>query len=122
MSRGRLLKHSRLGLNVGVAALPRLLGVIVLALFSASYTLAESGADIYKARCSPCHGRTGAGDTMIGRNLKLRPLGSDEVQNLSDEELFAIISKGKNKMPAFDHKLSKEQIDEILRYVRSLKK
>jgi mono/diheme cytochrome c family protein len=98
-----------------------LLAVILLALFS-NYVLAQSGADIYKARCSPCHGRTGAGDTMIGRNLKLRPLGSDEVQKQTDEELFTIISKGKDKMPAFDHKLSKDQIDDVLRYVRSLKK
>jgi mono/diheme cytochrome c family protein len=118
---GGALLNSGLRLNLSVARTQRLLPLILLVFFSTS-TLADSGPDIYKARCSPCHGKTGAGDTMIGKNLKLRPLASDEVQNQSDEELFAIISKGKGKMPAFDHKLSKEQIDEVLKFVRSLKK
>jgi len=120
MSGGALL-YSGLRLNLSVVRVQRLLALVLLALFSGN-ALADSGPDIYKARCSPCHGNTGAGDTMIGKNLKLRPLASDQVQNQSDAELFAIISKGKDKMPAFGHKLSKEQIDEVLKYVRSLKK
>jgi len=47
---------------------------------------------------------------MLGRNLKLRSLGSSEVQDQSDDQLIAITGKGKNKMPRYDNKLSKEQI------------
>jgi mono/diheme cytochrome c family protein len=98
--------------------------VVALILLFSTGVLAESAADIYKARCSACHGVHGAGDTMLGRNLKLRPLDSAEVQMQSDDELYTIISKGKgrDRMPAFDRKLSKEQIADLVRYIRSLKK
>ena len=59
---------------------------------------------------------------MLGRNLKLRPLASDAVQKQSDDELTTIISKGKNRMPPFDHKLSKDQIRDVVKHIRSLKK
>jgi mono/diheme cytochrome c family protein len=98
------------------------LAVIVLALMFSTYTFADNGADIYKTKCSACHGKNGAGDTMLGKNLKLRPLGSDDVQKQSDDELFTIISKGRKRMPPFDRKLSKDQIHDLVKYIRSLKK
>ncbi len=126
---GRLLKNSTLRLILGSSALQRCgnravlnAAVILLALLCSTYTFADSGPDIYKTKCSACHGKNGAGDTMLGRNLKLRPLGSDDVQKRSDEELFTIISKGKNRMPPFDRKLSKDQIRDLVKYIRSLKK
>ena len=84
-------------------------------------TFAEVGAGTYKAHCTPCHGAKGAADTMIARNLNLRPLASPAVQNQSDEELFNIISKGAYRMPRYDRKLSKEQIHDLVMYIRSLK-
>ncbi len=99
-----------------------LLAVTLLVLFFSTYTLAESGADIYKTKCAACHGSNGAADTMLGRNLKLRSLASDDVQKQSDDELAIVISKGKDKMPPFGRKLSKEQIADVVKYIRSLKK
>jgi cytochrome c553 len=120
-----LLKNSTASLILGGAALRRCGNaafLILLALLCSTYTFADSAADIYKTKCSACHGKNGAGDTMLGKNLKLRPLASDEVQERSDDELFTIISKGKNRMPHFDHKLSKDQIHDLVKYIRSLKK
>jgi mono/diheme cytochrome c family protein len=94
----------------------------LLALTFSVYALAESGAETYKAHCLACHGAHGAGDTMIGKNLQMLPLGSDEVQNKSDDQLASVIAKGKNRMPAFEHKLTKQQIADLVRYLRSLKK
>jgi len=96
------------------------LTLIALALFS-SYALADGGADIYKAKCSACHAVSGAGDTMLGKNMKLRALTSPDVQTQSDQELTAIISRGKNRMPAYDRKLSKDQIVAVVKHIRSLK-
>jgi len=59
---------------------------------------------------------------MIGKNQKIRSLRSPEVQKRSDEELFSIIAKGRSKMPAFDRRLSKEQIHDLVRYIRALDK
>ena len=124
-----MLKDSMLRLILGGAALQRCgnravlnPAIILLALLFSTYTFADSGADIYKTKCSACHGKNGAGDTMLGKNLKLRPLGSDDVQKQSDDELFTIISKGKKRMPPFDRKLSKDQIRDLAKYIRSLKK
>ena len=106
--------------------LPRLswatLAVSLLALFFSTYTLADSGADIYKTKCAACHGSNGAGDTMLGKNMKLRALGSPDVQRQSDQELANIISRGKNRMPAYDRKLSRDQIAAVVQYIRSLKR
>jgi cytochrome c5 len=124
-----LLKNSTLRLILGGAALQRCgnravlnAAVILLALLCSTYTFADSGADVYKTKCSACHGKNGAGDTMLGKNLKLRPLSSDDVQKQSDDELFTIISKGKKRMPPFDRKLSRDQIHDLVKHIRSLKK
>jgi len=100
------------------------LALIALAFFSScasSYAFAESGADIYKMKCSACHAASGAGDTMLGKNMRLRALGSPDVQKQSDQELATITSRGKNRMPAYDRKLSREQIAAVVRYIRTMK-
>jgi|HubBroStandDraft_4_1064222.scaffolds.fasta_scaffold31737_4 mono/diheme cytochrome c family protein len=98
------------------------LAVRLLALLFSTYAFAESGAVIYREHCAACHGSNGSGETMLGRNLKLRSLASAEVQQQSDDDLARIISKGKSKMPAYDRKLSRDQIDDVVKYIRSLKK
>jgi len=97
------------------------LAVLALALIFSTYTFADAGAD-YKAKCAACHGASGAGDTMMGKNLKIRDLGSAEVQAQSDADLTAVITKGKGKMPAYDGKLSADQIGDIVKWIRTLKK
>ena len=98
------------------------LAAIVMALLFSTYSLADGGADTYKKKCSACHGANGAGDTMLGKNLKLRPLSSADVQKQSDGELVTIISKGKKRMPSFGGKLSKDQIGDVLKIIRLLNK
>jgi mono/diheme cytochrome c family protein len=107
------------GRFVSAAAMTTL--AIFVALMLPSLSLAEAGADTYKAKCAACHGARGTGDTVIGKNLKLRSLGSEEVQKQSDDDLFTIINKGKHGMPAFEGKLSKDQIQDLVKFVRSLK-
>lgn len=58
----------------------------------------------------------------MGKALKIPDLHSEVVQKRSDVELTEIISKGKNKMPAYDTKLSKEQITKLVVYIRDLAK
>ena len=45
-----------------------------------------------------------------------------ELLNARKDELAAIITKGKEKMPAYDGKLTKDQIGEVVKYIRTLKK
>lgn len=95
---------------------------MILALAFSTYTFADAGGDTYKAKCAMCHGATGAGDTVMGKNMKLRDLGSADVQKQTDDELTTIITKGKSKMPPYDGKLTKEQVGEVVKFIRSLKK
>ena len=94
------------------------LAALTLALVFSIYSF----ADTFKAKCAMCHGATGAGDTVIGKNMKLRDLGSADAQKQSDDELTTIIAKGKGKMSSFENKLSKEQITDVVKFIRSLKK
>jgi len=82
----------------------------------------ETGETLYKSKCAMCHGPDGAGKTAMGQTLKVPDLHSDEVQKLDDAALKGIITKGKNKMPAYEGKLTKEQIDKLVAYIRSLAK
>ncbi len=97
--------------------------VFMLKLALSATVLAESGEETFKKRCAGCHGANGAGETTIGRNLKVRDLRSADVQKQADEELAAIIRTGKSgRMPPFESKLTKEQIEELVKFIRSLKK
>ena len=98
-------------------------GTIGLILYVGSPARAqETGEGLFKAKCAMCHGADGAGKTSMGQALKIPDLHSEDVQKLSDPELTQIVTKGKNKMPAYEAKLSKEQIAKLVGFVRDLAK
>lgn len=78
--------------------------------------------DLFKAKCAACHGPDGSANTTMGKVLKIRDLGSADVQKQSDEELLRITAKGKGKMPAFEGKLKAEQLGEVVGYIRAFGK
>ena len=57
----------------------------------------------------------------MGKTLKLRDLGSADVQSQSDADLTGIITNGKGKMPKYDGKLTADQIKDVVKYIRTLK-
>ena len=79
-------------------------------------------APIFKARCAVCHGLDGKGQTPAGKALKVRDLGSPEVQQRSDAELAATIAEGKGKMPAFKSTLGAGDIEALVGLIRTLEK
>jgi|WetSurMetagenome_2_1015567.scaffolds.fasta_scaffold418999_1 cytochrome c len=82
---------------------------------------AEKGKSLF-SRCSICHGASGDGNEAIGKayGVKMPVLGSKEVQSLDDAVLKKIISEGKGMMKPV--KLSDAENDDIIAFVRSLKK
>jgi mono/diheme cytochrome c family protein len=98
--------------------------VVLAAVFALStWTFAaDASADLYKSKCATCHGTEGKGDTAMGKTMKVKDLASDEVQKQSEADLTTILEKGKKPMPGYEGKLTKEQIDGLVKYVRSLKK
>ena len=84
---------------------------------------ARSAAALYASNCVSCHGRDGGANTRKARLNHARKLNDSEWQSrVSDERIFNSISNGKGKMPAYAKKLSEQEIDSLVTYVRSLKK
>jgi len=96
------------------------LAVLSIALVFTAWAPAETGADVYKAKCALCHGADGKG-TAVGKKLGSQDLTSADAQKQSDADLTTIIMKGKNKMPSYDGKLTKEQVELVLKHIRTLK-
>ncbi len=97
-------------------------GVGLILLLGTSARAQETPENLFKGKCVMCHGPDGAGKTVMGEKLKLPDLRSADVQKKSDANLKALIAKGKDKMPAYETKLSKEQIDSMVVFIRDLAK
>jgi mono/diheme cytochrome c family protein len=91
------------------------------AMIFSTWSFADDGADVFKSKCAVCHGADGKGATAMGKSLKLRDLSSADVQQQSDADLANIITNGKDKMPKYDGKLTKDQINSVVKFIRTLK-
>lgn len=82
------------------------------------------GDKIFGTDCSECHGNSGRDPTDAGRWMYPRAadLGSAEVQQYSDRELFWIVKNGirLSGMPAFGKVESDEQIWDLVHFIRTL--
>jgi cytochrome c6 len=96
------------------------LAVFVLGSSFFSAPAYAAAADTFKSKCAMCHGADGAGTTPMGKKLKLKDLRSAEVQKKTDAELTTSINDGKVPMPAYGKTLSKEEIQGLVAYVRSI--
>jgi cytochrome c6 len=74
----------------------------------------KTGKEIFEGNCARCHGTDGTKGKWGAKNLKL--------SNLSDSELLAIISNGKRIMPAWKHSLTKNEIELVKEYIKTLRK
>ena len=100
-----------------------LLGAFLSASLSNLPTSAqETGEAVFRSKCAMCHGPDGAGKTKMGETLKIPDLRSADVQRRTDAELTLAVAKGKNKMPAYDTKLGKDDIAKVIVFVRELGK
>ena len=101
----------------------RNLSIAVVLLFSFVFgttVQAEDAAALYKAKCQGCHGATGKGDTYAGRMLGVPDFHQNSIAWASDAAWFKIIKLGKSKMPGHE-KLSGEQIQDLVTFIRTLK-
>jgi cytochrome c6 len=91
--------------------------------FSFAAQAQDNGAKLYNAnKCASCHGQDGSANVPAGKALKARDFHSPEVQGQSDADLAAVITTGKNKMPAYGKQLKPAEIAELAAYSRALGK
>lgn len=95
-----------------------------------SYEL-RLGRQVFQHYCQTCHGETGAGDGFNAFNLDPRPRDlSDPAfqKKKTDAELMDAVRRGgagvglSSMMPPWGKTLSQAEVDEVVRYVRSLRK
>jgi mono/diheme cytochrome c family protein len=94
------------------------LAVVAVLIALSTATFAATAAENYKAKCAACHGADGKGNAA----MKTKDLASDDVQKMSDADLSGVIAKGKKPMPGYEGKLSADEINDIVKWIRSLKK
>ena len=89
------------------------------------------GREIFQHYCQTCHGETGAGDGFNAFNLDPRPRDiSDPAfqKKKTDAELADAIQRGgagvglSALMPPWGRTLSRAEVDEVVLYIRSLRK
>jgi mono/diheme cytochrome c family protein len=78
------------------------------------------GNKIYVKYCSGCHGTQGQGDGYRVLGPDPAVLVSPETQERSDADLLFTIHHGKPNMPAWKYRLSLEDSQDVLAYIRSL--
>jgi mono/diheme cytochrome c family protein len=80
------------------------------------------GQKLFDATCAKCHGADGTGNTVVGKAVGAKDLGSPEAKKLTDAEVYTQIDQGKGNMPPFGGTLNKAQIDSLIPIVREFAK
>ena len=75
---------------------------------------------IFTKNCVGCHGEDGKGGTKTvdGKKLKVPNLTEGHALQHPDDDFVKQITKGGDGMPAFKDKLTPEQINELVRFIR----
>ena len=84
----------------------------------------------FKAKCSSCHGEDGKGATEQGKKMGVRDMTSADFAKETDAKMKDAITNGikqtkdgkAQEMEPYKDKLKPEEIDNLVAYVRSLKK
>ena len=98
-----------------------ILALAVLVMMVAPAAFADDAAALYKTKCVSCHGADGKA-SAIGKKMGARDLQDPEAKKMTEAQWIEITTKGKNKMPAYDKKLTADQIKELVAYMKELSK
>ena len=104
--------------------------ISLLVLLSAPFlfcanTRAASGRDLFMVNCASCHGSDGSAQTAIGRKLGAKSLIDSKLKTAEIEKQISFGAKDTNgvlKMPAFNQKLTSEEIADLAVFVKSLQR
>lgn len=103
----------------------RTLAILILLSTTASSGFGQpannSAAGLYETNCVACHAQDGRG-SAVGKSLHAADFHSAQIQQQSDSQLAGVISAGRGNMPAFGTRLTNDQIDALVAYIRSVGK
>ena len=85
----------------------------------------ELGQQVWMNRCKGCHGLDGRAQTQIGAKEKIPDFASAQWQKkFADPDIRQVVTEGSAsnpKMKPFGDRLSPEEIDAVVRFVRGLR-
>lgn len=87
--------------------------------------IAADGQEVYSAYCASCHGIDGKARTPAGKKVRAKDLTESK---LADGEIEKQIvsgtqdAKGNARMPSFKAKLSPEEIEALISFVKSFRR
>jgi cytochrome c553 len=103
--------------------------ITLAALFGAAVAAqAADGKANWITNCSECHGKDGRGRTEEGKKLRITDLSNPQVQaSFTDAQAFKVIKHGLKDdrgtvMHPTSYRLTDEEIQDLVKHVRSLKK
>ncbi len=84
------------------------------------------GKELYATNCMICHKDTGTGGkvTIKGKSLNPEDLTKEKFKVASDEKLIGYVNDGVEDegMPAFKGKLTADEVNSVIKHVRTLQK
>ena len=82
------------------------------------------GKKIFEAKCAQCHGKDAKGDPKMVKVLKIEPVLVDltrsDAVKFTDEKIITTVTHGNKKMPKYVGKLTTEEIQSVVKYLRIL--
>jgi cytochrome c553 len=101
---------------------------VALAFIALTTNVSADAKENWAKHCAKCHGKEGAGDTTMGKKLKIKDYTkAEEQKKFTDEEAIKVTKEGKKEgsktlMKGFASKLSDAEIKELVKLVRTFKK
>src|SRR5947199_5242914 len=103
--------------------LTRVFPLLIVLGMAAQAADVKAGKAAYDQSCKSCHGPDGTPSAAVAKMMKveMKDLKSPEVQALSNDAIKKVVTEGKGKMMPVKN-LSAAAADNVIAYVRSLKK
>jgi mono/diheme cytochrome c family protein len=82
----------------------------------------ERGRHVYEIYCALCHSENTSAPSVMAANMPGTPpppLTTGEAAQQSAEDMFEVVSHGRNRMPAYDWALPAEDRWAVVAYVKS---
>jgi cytochrome c6 len=99
---------------------------LLLSLSLATTASAENVTELWAAKCKSCHGSDGRAQTPTGKKESVVDMTQPAwQQSQTDSDIREFISEGSprnKKMKPYKEKLTAEQIDSLVTYIRTFKK
>ena len=110
-------------MKIGYRTLGLVSGIVGMVGASLLAADAQKGKAVFETKCAMCHARDLKGNPAMAKlyklDLSVLNLVKKETQDKKDADLIAVTTKGKNKMPAQEGKLSADDIAGVVAYIRS---